>query len=725
MIPKQMNHAELNTRGMARALILQAGLTLFFLVFLLRLWRMDLNVPFNYWGDTLFQLVVAKNIADGGWIWWIGGLGAPFGLAIVAFPQNLTTTSIIIAALSVFSKEPGFLLNVYWLLTIVFASVNAHVSLRVLGYRQPTAFVLATLYALLPYAFYRNVAHLPVVYPFIPVLAAFAVQLASNSAGTLKSKWGKYVLICAVAQGFDYVYCTAFSVFIFIVAGFLAYFYHCSSLQARRAGVLCVVLSISSIANLAPTFLEWHKHGKPPNTGYKSPAEAEVYGLKLRQLLSPVQPSQLAVVRRFGEHERQFPNENENTTTRLGTILSIGLLGMLGQFLFRQNLSDQVRAAAALTLACFLLATVGGFGAIFNILVTPDIRAYNRIVVFIAFFIIVYLAAFIDSCQARLEGRFAKRGGRGSSFAVGIVLAAVLVFGVLDQGQAARPLVEGYAGDAASFREERALVAEIERRYPAGGAVMQLPETIFPADGGRARMRTYDHARPFLTSTKLSWSWPAFSHRHEAWYNLLGAPTDVAFPSRLLSSGFIGIWLDRFGYDPAELDTIERALTARLGAPLVGGREGRYAYFDLTSFDRSSGLATRAPNEREWLLNPLLLKFGPGFYEEERNGDRRHRWSGREATLRMQNSGETSQTAVFRTLIQSGQAGLLRIAIEGRPMDPIEFSATETKPVSIAVTVPALSSVDVTFAFDGPALVAPGDTRTMYFGVVNARLEAP
>ena len=58
-------------------------------------------------------------------------------------------------------------------------------------------------------------------------------------------------------------------------------------------------------------------------------------------------------------------------------------------------------------------------------------------------------------------------------------------------------------------------------------------------------------------------------------------------------------------------------------------------------------------------------------------------------------------------------------------MDPIAFSATESKPVSIAVTVPAASSVEVAFAFDGPPVVAPGDTRTMHFAVIDARLEVP
>lgn len=709
------------------ALSLQAALTLLLLAVLLRVWRTDLRVPFSYWGDTLVQLAVAKNIVEGGWIWFVDRLGAPFGLAMVAFPQNLTTTSVFLKVLSIFSSEPGLLVNLYWLLAVAVASVNAHVSLRILGYGTSSALVLATLYALLPYAFYRNTAHLPLVYPFIPVMAAFAVQIAADTAATLRSRWGKYVVFCAIAQGFDYVYYTFFSVFVFIVAGLLALYYHRSRAQARRALVVCALLTASSIVNLAPSILEWSAHGKPPDTGYKYPAEAEILGLKLRQMLSPVQPSRLAAVRAFGERERQFPNENENATARLGTILALGLLGMVAHCLFRPRLDPQVRAAAALALGCFLLATVGGFGALFNLLVTPDIRAYNRIVVFIAFFIVVYLARVTDDLSVRSDAKTAHGAASGTRAGFGLALTAVLVIGVLDQGQAAQPIVDRYASDAASLRAERSLVAEIERRHPAGGAIMQLPETTFPPDGGHIRMLTYDHARAYLASTKLAWSWPAFSLRRETWYRSLGDPKEPAFLARLVLSGFVGVWLDRYGYDPAELGTLEDKLTASLGPPLVGGLVQRYAFYDLSRLqppsDASGTQVRRDAAEKYRLLNPLLMSFGKGFYDEERNEQNRHYWSQRTSALRIRTDGTASRTAGFHAVIQAGNAGVLRSAIGGRPWEDIAFAAGESKPVSIPIALAPGASVEIAFRFDGQPLVVPGDSRAMYFAVVNPRID--
>jgi phosphoglycerol transferase len=337
---------------------------------------------------------------------------------------------------------------------------------------------------------------------------------------------------------------------------------------------------VSASINLVPSLVEWSRHGKPPNDFDKTAAQAEIYGLKLRQLLSPVQPSRIEALRALGEREREFPNENENSTTRMGTILSIGFVAMLAQFLFAARLPPHVRAAGALTLASVLLATVGGFGALFSLLVTPDIRAYNRIVVFVAFFTIVYLAHVCDTWIGRIRDDGRKRWADGASR---LALGFVLLVGVLDEGQAARPVVGRYAIDAATFHAERAFVREIERRHPAGGAVMQLPETLLTPDVGRAKMQEYDHARAYLASDTLSWSWPSYSSRRQAWYESLGDPTGRAFLDRLSASGFVGVWIDRFGYEPSELAALEGALTARLGPPLVGGPQQRYAYFDLSS----------------------------------------------------------------------------------------------------------------------------------------------
>src|SRR5205814_10536651 len=58
--------------------------------------------------------------------------------------------------------------------------------------------------------------------------------------------------------------------------------------------------------------------------------------------------------------------------------------------------------AALLTLAATLLATIGGLGSLFALLVSPQIRSYNRISIFIGFFALLAVVLLIDRAGARL-----------------------------------------------------------------------------------------------------------------------------------------------------------------------------------------------------------------------------------------------------------------------------------------------------------------------------------
>ena len=713
----------IGTLHIAPALLIQAGITLVCLVLTLQLWRADLRVPINYWGDTLIQLSAIKSIADGGWVWFIERLGAPFGLPLVAFPQNLTTSSLVIKALTVVSREPGMLLNMYWLAAVVLTALNAHVSLRTLTFRSLPCWVLATLFALLPYAFYRNTAHLSLIYPFVPIFSTFAIQLTTGTFHGFRTSWGKYVLVCAVAQGFDYIYYSFFTAFLLVVATILAAASGRSRSSVRSGLAVLLVLTCSAAANLAPSIVEWVTNGKPPQTTYKNAAEAEVYGLKIRQLLSPVQPSRIALVARFGEREQQFPNENENAHTRLGTVLSLGFLGLLGSLLFQQARVPVITAAGTLMLAVLMLATVGGFGALFNLLVAPDIRAYNRIAVYIAFFSAVFLARAFDATRWQIR----LMSSRSLSVATAPLLLILGVLGVLDEGQAARPLVDRYDSDASDFYAERRMVGVIEARSPSRNAIMQLPETSFPPDGGLARMLTYDHARPFLSSSRTSWSWPAFSWKRHGWYDELGKPDDATFLTKLVLSGFTGIWVDRFGYAEHDVAQLEARFAASLGQPVVGGTQNRYAFFDLSPVIRrldsvDSDESKRNAVLRSRLLAPMLMTYERGFYDAEINGSRVHRWSMQKSSAHIRNTGDSPRTAKFRAIVQSGTSGTLIINSMANQETRMTLDAGEARPIELFLQLPAHGAQRIDFVFNGPRFAAPADARTLYFAIIDPSL---
>ena len=177
-----------------------------------------------------------------------------------------------------------------------------------------------------------------------------------------------------------------------------------------------------------------------------------------------------------------FQLEGENTFSRLGFIGTVGFVGLLG-LLFWPAAATRFRGGAALsgasrlTLAALLLATIGGFGSLVALLVTPEIRAYNRITPFILFFSLTAVALAIDSLRSR-RWRIA-------------AAAAVLAVGLVDHKMATIRLNADHGYIARQVRAVRAFVEPLERGLPAGAMVLQLPFRTFLNDPGIARMEPY------------------------------------------------------------------------------------------------------------------------------------------------------------------------------------------------------------------------------------------
>ena len=139
------------------------------------------------------------------------------------------------------------------------------------------------------------------------------------------------------------------------------------------------------------------------------------------------------------------------------------------------------------------------------------------------------------------------------------------------------------------------------------------------------------------------------------------------------------------------------------------------------------GLASVSPygtvEERDRLLNPLLLNFGDGLYPEEESAGHVHRWSRRASSLKVRNDGDVSRKAVFRTLVQAGEAGKLDVAVGRRSVGKFSFTATQSKPIEIPADVPAHGDAEISFAFDGPRMFVPSETRELFFVLIDPRID--
>src|SRR5215831_134068 len=144
------------------------------------LWKIDISVPFNYWGDTEWFVVLVKGMIQNGWTYEISQLSAPFTLSAVAFPFQTNVDWLWMKAISLFVANAGAVLNIFWLFSIVLTAWSATLALHLLRVNRWMAFGMGIVYAFLPYTLIRNVGHMNLVYYCAPLLAVFATYLAQG-----------------------------------------------------------------------------------------------------------------------------------------------------------------------------------------------------------------------------------------------------------------------------------------------------------------------------------------------------------------------------------------------------------------------------------------------------------------------------------------------------------------------------------------------------------------
>jgi phosphoglycerol transferase len=450
------------------------------------------------------------------------------------------------------------------------------------------------LYAFLPLHFHRGEPHLFLsAYYVVPLAALMTIWLMGDeppgfgpSAGRLwANRRGAAALVVALLLGVSGVYYAYFACFFLLIAGVTG--------SARRhdlrgfaaAGVIIAAVVGSSALALGPSVLHQARAGRNPAAVQRSPIEAEIYGLKLDALLLPVEGHRLSVmeyVRRtyLGMVEAVGPTWNNEATQSAG----IGVVGGSGFLLLlawlfvgrsrwalrilgdRRELVDKL---AGLNIAGVLLATVRGAGAAIA-LVLPQIRAYNRISVYLAFFALAAVAIFLDAAFERVE----RKVGPWAAAALALSVAGV---GLLDQ--VPKPDPGAAARNAWLFGSDHRFVESIERLLGPGRAVFQLPHVPFPESQPVYRLTDYQHFRAYLHSRDTRWSYGAVKGRPTAeWQSEVSTvPLDRMLPE-LKRAGFSGLWIGLRGFPDRGSGILAQAQDT-LGTKPIQSETGEFAFF--------------------------------------------------------------------------------------------------------------------------------------------------
>jgi hypothetical protein len=537
-------------------------------VTVLELWNADLLVPFTYTGDGTLNLFFIKSVFENAWFFENPRVGAPAGLELYDYPviNGETLNLLLIRLLGIGTGDPALVLNLFFLLTFPLTALTAYIALRLVPVSHGIALVVSVLFALLPYHFMRGEAHIFLAaYYAVPLGAylAIAVFRGDRLFGTWRPTLITAAMCAVVATASGSGYYAVFTVVLVIVAGALRFVVRREWEALVASGAVLAAIAAISLLQLAPTLVYRAANGSNGEVARRYWFESENYSLRITNLVLPLDGHRIdALARRKAEYVEKVP-QNEARAATLGIVASLGFVWLVGVALAaavgagRHYDLGLHATLGALTVASVLLATTGGFSTLIAV-VWPQIRAWNRMSLFIAFFAFVAVALILG----RLEGRLRAA-----------VLVAVLAVGLFDQ--TSKAFVPPYEATEASWRANEAFFPLLENSLPEDEQILYLPHEPFP-EPEAGRLGLYEPAKAYLHTDSLRWSWGAMRGRPEDWLGALaGRPvSEVIAAAR--ARGFSGVLVDQAAEGGAEITSQLQALGEPTRSP-----NGRYLFWPI------------------------------------------------------------------------------------------------------------------------------------------------
>jgi hypothetical protein len=535
----------------------------------------ELGVPFTYTGDGTLNLVFIKTVLENAWHFENPRLGAPDGLELYDYPviNGETLNLLLFRVLGLGHGDPAVVMNLFFLLTFPLTALTAFVVLRRLPASRGVSLVIAVLFALLPYHFMRGEAHLFLsAYYCVPLGAylAIAVFRGDGLFGTRRQMLVTSVMCAVVATASGSGYYAVFTVLLVAAAAVLRFVVRRERNALVAGAAVVAAITAVTLLQLAPTIVQRAVNSSNEEVARRYWFESENYGLRLTNLVLPVDGHRIERLARMkDEYVTKIPQTEARAAT-LGVVATVGFLWLLAVAFVacvgagrRYDLGLHA-GLAALTIISFVVATTGGLATLIAV-VWPQIRAWNRLSVFLAFFAFAAVALLLGRVERRLPAA-----------ASAVVLALVLAVGVFDQ--TTKAYVPPYEAAKSAWDQDEAFYSDLEAGLPDGAMIAQLPYETFP-EPPAARQAIYEPAKAYLHTSGLQWSYGAMRGRAADWLGpLAGRPvSEVIAAAR--ERGFAAILVDRLGYADGGA-AIEAELRA-LGVAPRRSANGRFLFWNL------------------------------------------------------------------------------------------------------------------------------------------------
>lgn len=589
-----------------------AGLAWVWIAIVLRIWDAPLRLPIDTRSDATLISMMVKNMQEQGWYLNQPRLGAPFGQQFYDFPHGGESFQLFaMKLLVVITGDWGLAINLYYLIGFGVLAAVTFLVLRHLRFGPVVAGVAALIFTFLPYHFVHAQMHLwRSTYYSAPLGALllvwcfawrdrFLVDPDRTGPGTIRGnlRWPRVAGAAAIAVviGGTETMTTGFTMSL-LAAGAVV-----SAIRWREPARLLVAVSLIAIMGATfavlsyPTLNFYRVHGTNEEAARRLVTESELYSLKISRMITPQGGHRFEPFSDLGTRAQDRSPVRSEGGQALGILGTAGFFGALyGAFGGRRRLrgetpdtrpaSDRdtlLEQSTSTTILALLFGSVGGLAVILALMGFAQIRVWNRIFLFVAFFAMVMVARWAEHLAAWVHRRSARPRP-----ILGAVAVGVLVFGIWD---GIPPQRESYAAIEARHANDRDFVGRIEQAMPDGTAILQLPIVPFPEEPPPGKMLDYDHLRAFLADdgSSLEWSYGSIRGRPDSrWQmHLRDQVGPVGALPALLGLGFTGIWIDTYGYTDGGAEA--RQIQEAVGVEPMVSSDGRFLFFDLRPYRES------------------------------------------------------------------------------------------------------------------------------------------
>ena len=498
--------------------------------------KVNIKYPIVYdSGDLMGVFYYAKMIDEFGIRLENPMTGGASGANMYDYPYADSLSFSIVKLIGLFFNNPFAIINLFYFLCSVLIALTSFYVMTRRGVDELLALSLSLLFSNSPF-FQMRYTHMWLIpYFMIPIECDIALdviddKILGKEQASLKNLLFIRGLVLAFMCGFTGLYYAFFACVLFFSA-FLIKTVKDGCVK-RSVYSLSFILStaLACLVQYIPNIIFLSKHGSN-NQGemaLRGIGESELYGMKFIQLILPRGGHRLAsFVRLVGKYNANYPLINENMTACLGLVASLGFF--IALLLIIRN-DEKQKSEPFLILSVFLVATIGGIGSLFSLLVRTPMRCYNRMSLIIMFLSLIVFGKSLQSAMFRIHNK-----------KIWAVIASVLiVIGVLDQTST----LSNNENVVQIIDDQKSFVHKIEGQLDKKAFVFQYPYVDWPSGG------SYKMFIGYLFSDNLRWSYGAMQGREEAvWQKQVASKSIRKMLHDITEAGYTGLYVDKQIYE--------------------------------------------------------------------------------------------------------------------------------------------------------------------------------